>query len=173
MSDISDVTTRARLRTVNTVALAYFTNREHLSDAAHDLCSAGFQADQLHISQPLNDSLLKLKVGGDEPLQVLGAHSLRWLLNRTKTHDRQRRGADQMHGLDPEPLEGTSPTCSTLDLSSALTAMDVRASMIQLLQRDTRMKGMHMLVDASDRVSEADTIMSDNAGLLRTRYLQK
>jgi hypothetical protein len=76
-----------------------------------------------------------------------------------------------MSGLDPTPAEGPNPTCSRFDLQVSLTAIHVPAIVIELLLRDCQSKGMFMLIDAPDRVMEADSILDQNAGYIRTQYL--
>ncbi len=155
-------------RTVHNVALAYFERREHISDATRDLCSAGFSGSQINISDRSVGN-----GGARQPLvDAIGLHSLRWQLNRAHTHDRQRRGADQINGHNPMPSEAANPTCWTLDLAPTLLALGVSPDIIALLQRDSASKGMFMLVDAADRVPDANAILSGNAGFLRTQYLR-
>ena len=138
-----------------------------------DLCSAGFPADHINIALPVAQEA-SVKVKDSEPLpNAIGAHSFRWLLNRMRGHDRHRQGADQMSGLDPTPSEGENPTCSTLNLEVALTAMGVEPVVIALLRQDTRSYGTYLLVDAPDRVEEATLILNANAGYIRTEYLKK
>ncbi len=157
-------------RTVHTVALAYFTRRQNVSDATRDLCNAGFAGTHISISQPTgsDDGVIER-----QPLvNAIGVHSLRWQIERARTHDRQRRGANQMSGADPFPAEPENPTCWTIDLATTLRALSIHSDMISLLERDTIRKGMFVLVDAPDRVPEANDILSNNAGFLRTDYLR-
>ncbi len=161
------------LRTIDTVSLAYFADRRRISDSVRDLCTAGFAARGINISQSLAQRTINPQAEASEPLpNGIGAHSRLWLWKRSIAHDRHRRGADQMSGLDPAPLEGKNPTCSSFDLQSTLTAMFVPAVVIALLLRDMQNRGMFILVDAPGRVREADTILDRNAGYMRTQYLR-
>lgn len=164
---------RINARTPDNVALAYFANAAGVNDSVRDLCIAGFPADHINIGLPLVQET-SVKIKDSEPLpNAIGTHSFRWLLNRMRGHDRHRQGADQMSGLDPTPSEGENPTCSTLNLEMALTAMGIQPVVIALLRQDTRSYGMHMLVDARDRVEEATLILNANAGYIRTEYLKR
>ncbi len=160
-------------RSVHNIALAYFVTRENVSDATRDLCNAGFIGNQINITHTPTRAEAVDPATHHQPLpNAIGPHSLRWILNRARTHDRQRQGANQMHGLDPVPKEPANPTCWTLDLASALNALAIPTDVIALLQRDTADTGMFMLIDAPDRVPEASSILSGNAGFLRTQYLR-
>ncbi len=156
-------------RTVHNVSLAYFVSRQNVSDATRDLVNAGFVGTSISISQPAESDA---PVQRQSLVNAIGDHSLRWQLHRARIHDRQRRGAHQMSGDDPVPTEAANPTCWTIDLATTLRALAVPVDTIALLQRDTLLKGMFMLVDAPDRVSEANDILSGNAGFLRTNYLR-
>jgi hypothetical protein len=161
------------LRTIDNVSLAYFADYRRISDSVRDLCTAGFAADGINISQSRaqQKSNPEMHEGNQLP-DAIGPHSRLWRWKRTLAHDRQRRGADQMSGLDMAPLEGKNPTCSRFDLQTVLTAMRVPAMVITLLLQDVQNEGMFMLVDASDRVREADSILDRNAGYIRTQYLR-
>ncbi len=163
---------RTLARTSDNVALAYFASAASVSDSVRDLCSAGFLAEHINISLPV--ALERAAEAEDSrPLpNAIGAHSLRWILNRMRGHDRHRRGADQMKGVNPTPPEGENPTCSTLNLEVALTAMGVQPNVISLLLKDAHHHGMFLLVDAADRVEEATLILNANAGYIRTDYLK-
>ncbi len=161
-------------RTIDNIALAYFPSPENLHDAARDLCIAGFEGPQINIAASPRQDQIALSVALDQPLQnAIGAHTFRWRLNRLHVHDRQRRGADQIRGVNRLPPEGINPTCSTLDLARALQALAVSRDVIFLLQLDMKDKGTFLLVDAPHRVDEASAIMSLNAGYLRTQYLAR
>jgi hypothetical protein len=161
------------LRTIDNVSLAYFADYRRISDSVRDLCTAGFAAGGINISQSRAQQKAspKMQEGGQLP-DAIGAHSRLWRWKRTLAHDRQRRGADQMSGLDMAPSEGKNPTCSSFDLQTTLTAMHVPAMVITLLLQDVQNEGMFLLVDASDRVREADSILDRNAGYIRTQYLR-
>ncbi len=164
---------RVNSRTPENIALAYFANAAGINDAVRDLCIAGFPADHINIALPLAQET-SIEVKDSEPLpNAIGTHSFRWLLNRMRGHDRHRQGADQMSGLDPTPPEGENPTCSTLNLEVALTAMGVQPVVVALLRQDMRSYGTYMLIDALDRVEEATFILDANAGYIRTEYLKK
>lgn len=164
---------RANARNPDNVALAYFASNAGVGDSIRDLCNAGFQADHINVSLPIAGEA-RVKIEDHQPLpNAIGTHSIRWLLNRMRGHDRQRQGADQMRGLNPEPAEGANPTCSTLNLEVALAAMGVEPDVVALLRQDTRSCGMYMLVDAPNRVQEATLILNANAGYIRTAYLKK
>jgi hypothetical protein len=160
-------------RTINNVSLAYFEDYRRISDSVRHLCTAGFAADGINISQSRAQQRANPKMYQGGPLpDAIGVHSRLWRWKRTLAHDRQRRGADQMKRLDIVPLEGKNPTCSSFDLQATLAAMHVPATVITLLLQDVQNEGMFMLVDASDRVREADSILDRNAGYIRTQYLR-
>ncbi len=159
-------TFRVASRTVHTVALAYFSDYRGVSDSVRDLCVAGFDEFGINVSA---SSVAGVSTARSK---VVGEHSKLWLWRKIRLHDRHRSGANQMRGLDPTPLEGMSPTCPVLDLTLSLNAMHVPPSMIALLQKGVENEGTFVLVDAADRVQEADAILDRNAGLLRTQYLR-
>ena len=161
----------ASSRTIHNVALAYFSNRNSVSDSVRDLCTAGFEAGDISISFPLAQQGPNQSVDETVLPAAIETHSLRWLWSRSRAHDRHRSGADQMKGRNPTPAEGANPTCFTLNLDLVLTAMCVPSQVIALLQKDVQHKGVFMLVDAADRVEEAGNIMDANSGYLRTQYL--
>ncbi len=162
----------ALTRTIHNVSLAYFADYQGISDSIRDLCTAGFKARGINISQSAAQQKTHRNAPSDGPLpNGIHTHSKRWLLKRSLVHDWQRSGADQMSGLNPAPVEGENPTCSSFDLDIALTAMHVPALVITLLQQHVQKRGMFMMVDASGRVHEADCILDRNAGYLRTQYL--
>ena len=162
----------ASTRTVHTVALAYFSHRNSVSDSVRDLCTAGFKATDINISFPLAQQASDPAADKEVLPDAIGTHSLRWLWSRARAHDRHRSGAEQLGGRNPVPFEGANPTCFTLDLHAALTAMSVPSEVIALLQKDVQHKGMFMLVDAANRVDEAGCIMDANSGYIRTQYLR-
>lgn len=166
-------TARIHARTPENVALAYFANAAGVSDSIWDLCSAGFDAEYINIALPVAEEAASRNPDSEPLPNAIGVHSFRWLLGRMRGHDRHRQGADQMSGLDPAPGEGDNPTCSTLNLETALEAMGVEPTVIALLRHDTRSYGTYVLVDAADRVAEATLILNANAGYMRTEYLKK
>ena len=160
-------------RTVQNVALAYFSDLRGVSDSVRDLCTAGFAPASINISQSAAEQASSPTVDVGTPLHnAVGEHSKQWLWNRTLSHDWQRKGADQISGLNPLPSEGANPTCLAFDLQIVLTAMSVPAVVIGLLLHDVQRQGMFVLVDALDRVREAERILANNAGFLRTQYLR-
>ncbi len=167
-----ELSTRLDLRTVNNIALAYFMRPENLHDAVRDLCTANFQARDINISGFAAPGGPAAGTENYLPLpNAIGMHSLRWSWKQSRVHDRYRRGADQINGRNPIPAEGQNPTCSTLDLPVALGALSVSREIIWLLEQDARKGAAFVLVDAKDRVDEAGTILSGNAGYVRTDYL--
>jgi hypothetical protein len=164
--------TRLTSRIIHNVALAYFATSKGLNDAARDLCTAGFETNNINISRSNAQREREHATGDGTPLpNAIGTHSLRWLCRQILAHDSNRSGADQISGLDRTPTEGINPTCSTLDLPGALMAMGVPLEVLSLLQRDAEHSGMFMMIDASDRVNEASVIMSGNGGYIRTGFL--
>lgn len=103
---------------------------------------------------------------------AVGKHSRLWLWKRAFAHDWGRKGADQLSGLNPVPPEGANPTCLALDLQRALAAMSVPAVVIDLLMADVQQQGSFVMVDADDRVQQAERILSSNAGYVRTKYFE-
>ena len=163
---------RVASRTSHNVALAYFADSRGVSDSVRDLCTANFLASSINISQS-NAQQIYPNTEPDKPLpNAIGPHSMQWQWSRLLAHDWQRRGADQISGLNPVPPEGSNPTCSTFDLQVTLTAMRVPPVVIGLLLNHIREKGMYVLVDASNRVREAEDILDGNAGYVRTQYLR-
>ncbi len=159
-------------RTIENIALAYFAKQEHLHDAVRDLSNAGFDGPAINIAASSRHDQVWNSVTLNKPLEnAIGGHTVRWLTDRLRAHDRHRRGADQMQGLNPLPPEGANPTCSALNLPQALRALCVPSDIIALLQLDMKHNGTFLLVDACDRVEEASDIMSANAGYLRHQYL--
>lgn len=160
-------------RSIHNVALAYFTSPQRISDSIRDLCTADFAACHINISPLGAQTAVTDENGGSQPLHnAIGDHSLTWRWNRARHHDHSRRGADQLSGTNPTPAEGSNPTCYSFDVSIVLTALRVPAQVIALLQRELGQNGQFVMVDASDRVQEADRILDRNAGSLRTQYLQ-
>lgn len=168
-----ELTSRVTLRTIDNVALAYFSDPRRVSDSIRDLCTAGFAACNINISLSKKQTAAMLAGAEDDSLpNAIGSHSVPWKWNRSWQHDRHRRGADQLSGLNPTPDEGANPTCYSFDLGVVLRAMHVPAQVITLLQSDAQTSGQFMLVDATNRVPEADRILDGNAGYLRTQYLR-
>jgi hypothetical protein len=166
-------TSSLNFRTVANVSLAYFADYRGVSDSIRDLCTAGFEARNINISQSAAEQKTHPQAEAAGPLpNAIGAHSKLWLWDQYRKHDRQRSGADQMSGLNPTPSEGANPTCSSFNLQGALSAMHVPPVVITLLLRDVQSHGMFMLVDADGRVDEADSILDKNAGLIRTQHLR-
>ena len=162
-----------RSRTIHNVALAYFESGRRVSDSVRDLCTAGFEAEDINVSQTTAQGRQTPGAEGSSlGPKDLGAHSLRWLLHRFRAHDQHRRGADQMHGRNPTPSVPGDSMYATFDLHTALYAMHVPVEVIALLQQDMRDKGMFLLVDAHERVREAEGILTRNAGYIRTEYLR-
>ena len=167
-----ELSTRPDRRTVNNIALAYFMRAENLHDAVRDLCTANFLASDINISGFAGPGGAAASPENRLPLpNAIGTHSLRWSWKQSRVHDRYRRGNDQINGRNPIPAEKVSPTCLTLDLPVALSALSVSPEIIWLLEQDARKGAAFVLVDAKDRVEEAGTILSGNAGYVRTDYL--
>jgi hypothetical protein len=54
----------------------------------------------------------------------------------------------------------------------ALAAMHVPMVVIELLLKDVQARGVFLLIDAPDRVREADSILDKKSGYIRTQYLR-
>ena len=162
-------------RTVSDVALAYFTNARCLHDAATDLRKAGFSTNEINTTDPIpsfpphpkSSKLQHLRSEAADP----DLHSRLWEFKHSFMHDMHRRGEQQLSNENPTS-PGTAPPCIHINLHDTLAAMGVAEDTIWLLEHEIEADRIFMLVDARDRVDEANRIMETDCGQVRTEYLK-
>lgn len=155
------------------LVVALFTDIQSAHGAIVDLTGAGFSNGQISVAFYAENQQARLEATGvhspSRRADPVGRSSLAWRLRRSFEHDLHRSGNDQMAGQDQDPSTGEvgRPYC-VVDLRDTLLSMGVAEDRILLLNRELGDKGVLVLVQADERLKEAESIIERNSGQIRT-----
>lgn len=170
METVLIASTRSDAR--NLVA-ALFMNIQDARGAIADLADAGFGkshirvifSDQAPIVMHENS---EVKAAGEQTT-LDGEKSLVWRLRRSFNHDLHRSGTAQMTGENQnQSFRGSADLYWEVSLSAALSPLGVAEDTMGLLNREMGPDGLLILVDGGLRCIQAQSILEQNAGIIRT-----
>jgi hypothetical protein len=144
---------------------ALFFDETSARDAIADLKIAGFSAGQIGVALSKQG---KLEQTGSVPCDLQGKHSIWWKFRHSFEHDLHSQGADLSSTQDKAATSTQAMPYTEVDLNDTLQAIGVAPATIGLLDREIGADGMLIMVDASDRCDEVESILEKNRGMLRT-----
>jgi hypothetical protein len=137
--------------TASNIVAALFFDDVSARDAVADLKIAGFRARDIGVA-----------------LSEEGEHSLLWKFRHSLEHDLHNQEPNLSSREDAALAGVEKPAFRQVDLTDTLLALRVADVTIRLLDREMGAAGLLILVDAGDRADEAESILEQNRGFLRT-----
>jgi hypothetical protein len=140
---------------------AVFFDETSARDAIADLQLSRFHGDEIAVAVPEYRKQAA-------PLEAKGKHSMIWKLRHTFQNDLQSHGADLTSRKHEAAAYAEGRPYTEVDLVESLSEMGVARDTIKLLEDRMGADGLLIMVHACERIDEAESILVQNRGMLRT-----
>jgi hypothetical protein len=158
--------------TASNIVAALFFNDVSARDAVADLKIAGFPARDIGVALSEEGKRARNRNSDAKHLSAgaipEGEHSLLWKFRHSFEHDLHSQEPNLSSREDTALAGAEKPPYTQVELSDTLLALGVADVTIRLLDREIGASGLLILVDAGDRADEAESILEQNRGFLRT-----
>jgi hypothetical protein len=158
--------------TASNIVAALFFDDVSARDAVADLKIAGFRARDIGVALSEEGKRARNRSSDAKHFSAgtipEGEHSLFWKFRHSLEHDLHSQEPNLSSREDAAPKGAEKPAFRQIDLTDTLLALGVADVTIRLLDREMGASGLLILVDAGDRADEAESILEQNRGFLRT-----